>query len=77
MNIPLEDFCARYGLTNDELKKLQILRYRPGMPGVDKLPAHEWSDGAGFSALEWGSFLVHHQQFLKDVRDGRWITPSM
>jgi len=74
MNVSLEDFCKHYGLTDDDIRKLQTIRYRPGMPGVEQLPEREWSDGAGFSMLEWLSFLEHHRQFLKDVRHGLWTT---
>jgi hypothetical protein len=75
LGISLECFCERYGIPDPDQVKLAILEYRPGMPGVEKLNEREWKDVAGFSVLGWESFKDAHKQFLKDVRDGKWVSP--
>ena len=74
LGISLESFCERYGIPDVDQAKLLTLEYRPGMPGVEKLNEQEWKDGAGFSFLGWESFKDAHRQFLKDVRDGKWVS---
>jgi hypothetical protein len=73
LGVPLSEFCARYNISKSDEDKLSQLEYKPGNNDVTTLTSEDWK-GANFSVLGWKAFIVAHKQFIRDVRDGSWLT---
>jgi hypothetical protein len=73
LGVPLSEFCARYNISKSDENKLALLEYKPGNNDVTTLTSEDWK-GVQFSVLGWKAFLIAHKQFIRDVRDGSWLT---
>jgi hypothetical protein len=73
LNIPLADFCLRYGISGSDHVKLDLMEYKPGNRAVETLEENEWKTEFKFTKLGWGGFLDAHRAFLKDVKNGNWV----
>lgn len=72
--IPLEQFCETYGLDDEIMAGLARLRYTPGDRNVEKLGREDWKEEGKLHTLQWNRVLDAHMQYLKDARNGRWIS---
>ena len=72
LKVSLVEFCDKYEISESNREKLKELEYIPGDKLVEKLGDAEWRGIAKFSVLGWQGFLAAHQQFLLDVKEGRW-----
>ena len=73
LNVPLSEFCSRYGISDSDHVKLEQMEYKPGNRAVETLDEGEWKAEFKFTKLGWQGFLDAHKTFLKDVRDGNWV----
>jgi hypothetical protein len=74
LNIPLADFCSHYGISESDQAKLDLMEYKPGNRAVETLEENEWKAEFKFTRLGWRAFLDVHRTFLKDVKNGNWVT---
>ena len=69
--VPLVDFCSRYRIDEKDKAHLEKLEFQPG-DSIDLLGSDEWKENAGFAQLSWTRMKAKNQQFLQDVRMGKW-----
>ena len=69
--VPLVDFCSRYRIDEKDKARLEKLEFQPG-DSIDLLGSDEWKENAGFAQLSWTRMKAKNQQFLQDVRMGKW-----
>jgi hypothetical protein len=74
LNVPLADFCSRYGVSESDQTKLGLMEYKLGNRAVETLEENEWKVEFKFTKLGWRGFLDAHRTFLKDVKNGNWAT---
>jgi hypothetical protein len=70
-SVSMDEFCTTYSDSASDRERLERLEYCPG-DAIHKLEREDWQGQAGFSKLAWDRILEKHQEFLKDVRQGRW-----
>lgn len=72
-NVPLGRFAARYGLSCDDVDRLEKLGYKPGLPHIVNVSDKHWGDkGVKFTVVGWMEILEIHNKFLRDVKNGLW-----
>lgn len=72
-NIPLDRFGARYGLSCDDIERLEKLGYKPGSPHIVNIQDKHWGDkGVKLTVVGWMEVLEIHNKFLRDVKNGLW-----
>lgn len=73
-HISLEEFCACFGISDEDLARLAKLSFVPGDRRFHALEREEWQGFGGFSKIGWEDFLLKHKEFVREVKDGnpRW-----
>ncbi|KZV59852.1 hypothetical protein PENSPDRAFT_659889 [Peniophora sp. CONT] len=72
VRVPLSAFCKRYGLSDEDERRLGLIKYKPGNRHIESLDSSVWQGKGEFEALEWAEILDAHHIFLTDVTGGVW-----
>ncbi|KAE9384771.1 hypothetical protein BT96DRAFT_982218 [Gymnopus androsaceus JB14] len=73
VDVPLEDFCRYYKISDEHWGKLQCLGYKPGDANIPKVPDSKWEEEEyKVPFLSVMHMKDSHKRFVLDVRSGVW-----
>ncbi|KAE9384830.1 hypothetical protein BT96DRAFT_1026783 [Gymnopus androsaceus JB14] len=73
VDVPLEEFCRYYNISDEHRGKLQRLGYKPGDANILKVPDSKWEEEEyKVPFLSVMHMKDSHKRFVLDVRGGVW-----